>query len=179
MQRAHILDRSLDWTTAIAAQIRREREGRHLTQVELSLRAGIDRGYVSTLELGKHKLGFEKFMRILEVLDIEPADFFSRIGASRKTLRRARLNPALRRAPGENSYLRILGTAVCFERGYVFQTTLAKQVPMSRSALSALENGIGNPAIELVVRLVEAMGFEPADFFGHLTLNPSFEPHDE
>lgn len=55
----------------------------------------------------------------------------------------------------------------------ILQEVLAKDIDVSRSRLSAIETGSAkNPSIELLLRIVEALAMDPADFFGRVRGRP-------
>ena len=53
------------------------RERNRLTQVEVARRLGKPQSYVSKYERGERRLDFVEFVVLAEILDLEPAKFFS------------------------------------------------------------------------------------------------------
>jgi transcriptional regulator with XRE-family HTH domain len=53
------------------------REKAGLTQVDVAGRLGKPQSYVSKYERGERRLDFVEFVLLAEILDLQPADFFS------------------------------------------------------------------------------------------------------
>jgi len=60
------------------------REKNGLTQIEVAKRLGKPQSYVSKYERGERRLDFVEFVFLAEVLDINPADFFSDFSKRRR-----------------------------------------------------------------------------------------------
>ncbi|MBQ0931175.1 helix-turn-helix transcriptional regulator [Ideonella sp. 3Y2] len=54
--------------------MRHLRTRRKWTQVELALRADVDRNYISLIELGRNSPSVRMVFRLCEALDVSPAD---------------------------------------------------------------------------------------------------------
>ena len=62
-----------------AANLRRERKARGLSQRALAQLAGLDRTYVGSVERGERNVSIDNIERLAEALGIELADLFKRI----------------------------------------------------------------------------------------------------
>ena len=61
-----------------AANLRRIRHERKLSQEGLAHEAGVDRAYMSRVERGVTYVGLEIIGKLAEVLEVDPAEFFRR-----------------------------------------------------------------------------------------------------
>lgn len=50
------------------AELRKERE---LSQVDLALRAGLDKGHIARIELGRYSVGIDTLQKIADALDVK------------------------------------------------------------------------------------------------------------
>lgn len=50
------------------AELRKERE---LSQVDLALRAGLDKGHIARIELGRYSVGLDTLQKIADALDVK------------------------------------------------------------------------------------------------------------
>ena len=64
----------MDLRPVFAANIRRLRNERGLSQEVLAREAGVDRSYLARLEAGWHFVGLEVIGKIAEALEVEPAE---------------------------------------------------------------------------------------------------------
>lgn len=60
----------------VGANVRRLRTAAKITQAELANRIGVDRAYVSGLELGQRNLTIISLWRVAEALDVPIKSFF-------------------------------------------------------------------------------------------------------
>ena len=65
----------MDLRQVFAANLRRLRHAKGLSQEELAYEAGVNRTYMSKLEKGASFVGLEIIGKLANVLDVEPADF--------------------------------------------------------------------------------------------------------
>ena len=59
---------------AFGQALRHARTKRTWTQTDLALRAGVDRNYVSLIELGRNSPSVRLMFRLCDALDITPSD---------------------------------------------------------------------------------------------------------
>jgi transcriptional regulator with XRE-family HTH domain len=64
----------LEPNQAFGQALRHLRTRRKWTQVELALRADVDRNYISLIELGRNSPSVRMVFRLCEALDVSPAD---------------------------------------------------------------------------------------------------------
>jgi len=65
----------MDLRQVFAANLRRLRHAKGISQEELAYEAGVNRSYMSKLEKGGSYVGLEIIGKLSEVLRAEPADF--------------------------------------------------------------------------------------------------------
>ncbi|HTC10238.1 MAG TPA: helix-turn-helix transcriptional regulator [Acetobacteraceae bacterium] len=68
----------MDLWDLFAANLRRLRHAKGLSQENLAYTAGVNRTYLSKLETGASYVGLEIIGRLAEVLEVEPADLLRR-----------------------------------------------------------------------------------------------------
>lgn len=73
------LDWSLESERAFGDVLREMRRRRNLSQEALALEAGVERNYVSLLELGKNSASIRIVFKICAVLDILPSEFLKEV----------------------------------------------------------------------------------------------------
>jgi len=69
---------------ALAQQLRNLRRRRHLTQESLAERAGMDRSYLSGIELGKHNVPLDTICRLAWALGLDVRELLTTPAARRK-----------------------------------------------------------------------------------------------
>lgn len=72
---------------ALGQALRSLRTARKWSQIDLALRADVDRNYISLIELGRNSPSVRMLFRLCEALDISPSEFL------REVERRARSQP--------------------------------------------------------------------------------------
>jgi transcriptional regulator with XRE-family HTH domain len=72
----------MDLRQVFAANLRRFRHAKGLSQEDLAYEADVNRTYISKLEKGTTFVGLEIIGKFAEVLDVDPADFLR--GARKK-----------------------------------------------------------------------------------------------
>lgn len=65
----------MDLRQVFAANLRRYRHAKGLSQEELAYEAGINRTYISKLEKGGSYVGLEIISKLADVLRVDPAEF--------------------------------------------------------------------------------------------------------
>ena len=73
---------------ALAQQLRNLRRRRRLTQASLAERAGMDRSYLSGIELGKHNVPLDTICRLAWALGLDVRELLTTPAARRKGSRR-------------------------------------------------------------------------------------------
>ena len=68
----------MDLRQVFAANLRRLRHAKGLSQEDLAYEAGVNRTYMSKLEKGGSYVGLEIIGKLAAVLDVEPADFLKK-----------------------------------------------------------------------------------------------------
>jgi transcriptional regulator with XRE-family HTH domain len=68
----------MDLRDVFAANLRRLRHARGISQEDLAYSAGVNRSYLSKLETGASFVGLEIIGRLAKVLDVEPAELLRR-----------------------------------------------------------------------------------------------------
>ena len=68
----------MDLRQLFAANLRRIRHQRKLSQERLAHEAGVDRAYMSRVERAVTYVGLEIIGKLAEVLGVDPAEFFRR-----------------------------------------------------------------------------------------------------
>jgi transcriptional regulator with XRE-family HTH domain len=68
----------MDLRQLFAANLRRIRHQRKLSQEQLAHDAGVDRAYMSRVERGLTYVGLEIIGKLADVLGVDPAEFFKR-----------------------------------------------------------------------------------------------------
>ena len=68
----------MDLRQVFAANLRRVRHAKGISQEELAYEAGVNRTYVSKLERGATFVGLEIIGKLANVLEVEPADLLQR-----------------------------------------------------------------------------------------------------
>ena len=164
-----------DYVPMLASRVRSERKRLGFTQEGFARHIGMDRGYMGGVERGEHDLTFAKLMNVLEGLRATPTEFFRDIRLPHRESgdMRAPSGKSLRRSVSKmKSYSEMLGAAVRYEREVagVTQEEFAFRAGLARSYLSGIECGTRNPTFTLLMRILEGLGTEPADFFQHFPL---------
>jgi transcriptional regulator with XRE-family HTH domain len=75
----------MDWNGIVAANVRRLRIERKLTQEQLAHDAAIDLTYLGGIERGRRNPSVSVIGRIAEVMKVDPAELFTRDEAAQKT----------------------------------------------------------------------------------------------
>ena len=66
----------------VVSSIRRIRKEKKLSQLELSVRAGMSQSFIANLELGKKEPSVMTLIRIADALEASPRDFFPESSSS-------------------------------------------------------------------------------------------------
>ena len=66
---------------AFGQVLRGIRKRRHLSQEQLALEAGLERNYVSLLELGRNSASVRTVFKLAEALSVSVSEFMAQVGA--------------------------------------------------------------------------------------------------
>ncbi len=72
----------MDIREVFAANLRKARHAKHLSQEALAADAGIDRTYISALERGVYSATIDMVAKLAAILDVEPAELLCQPGRS-------------------------------------------------------------------------------------------------
>jgi transcriptional regulator with XRE-family HTH domain len=127
-----------------------------LSQIDLSVRADLDRAAVSFLERAERSPDLSTIVRVANAVGVKPAGLLQGIGHG----------PALR---GPRQTADHATPAACFGvnlrwargRAGVSQEALANDAEVDRAAISVFERGKRNPNLRTVLKLARALGLPP------------------
>lgn len=74
----------MDLRQVFAANLRRLRHAKELSQEDLAYEAGVNRSYMSKLEKGATYVGLEIIGKLADVLDVDPAEFLKSVKKPRR-----------------------------------------------------------------------------------------------
>ncbi len=137
--------------------MRHARREAGLSQIDLSLRASLDRAAVSFLERAERAPDLSTIVRVAGAVGVKPAALLSGIGPRDCTARGPRssaeeLTPAARFG---------VNLRWARERAGVSQETLANDAHVDRAAISVFERGKRNPNLRTLLRLARALELPP------------------
>jgi len=137
--------------------MRQARKAAGLSQIDLSLRADLDRAAVSFLERAERAPDLSTIVRIAGAVDVKPAALLKGIGPEDSAVRGPRgvggaLTPAARFG---------INLRWARERADISQETLANDAHVDRAAVSVFERGKRNPNLRTLLRLARALGLPP------------------
>jgi transcriptional regulator with XRE-family HTH domain len=128
-----------------------------LSQIDLSLRASLDRAAVSFLERAERAPDLSTIVRIAGAVDVKPSVLLKGIGPDGAAARGPRscegdLDPAAR-----------FGANLRWarERVAISQEALANDARVDRAAISVFERGKRNPNLRTLLRLARALELPP------------------
>lgn len=137
--------------------MRQARKGASLSQIDLSLRADLDRAAVSFLERAERAPDLSTIVRVADAVGVKPAALLKGIGPTGSAVRGPRgsgdeLAPAAR-----------FGANLRWarERAGISQETLANDAHVDRAAISVFERGKRNPNLRTLLRLARALELPP------------------
>ncbi|WP_209596947.1 helix-turn-helix transcriptional regulator [Ruegeria sp. HKCCSP351] len=64
----------------VGLNVRNLRSSRRLSQEQLALAAGVDRSYISEIELAKNSASIDVLERIADALEVDPKELFNERG---------------------------------------------------------------------------------------------------
>lgn len=149
------LDRQL---VRFGENMREARKRAGLSQIDLSLRANLDRAAVSFLERAERAPDLSTLVRVAGAVGVKPAALLGGIGPAGSTARGPRgsgkhATPAAR-----------FGANLRWarERVGISQEALANEARVDRAAISVFERGKRNPNLRTLLRLARALELPPA-----------------
>jgi transcriptional regulator with XRE-family HTH domain len=150
-------DRDLDEQLERFGQNMREaRKQAGLSQIDLSLRASLDRAAVSFLERAERAPDLSTIVRVAGAVGVKPAALLHGVGPA-STVRGPRcgedeLTPAARFG---------VNLRWARERAGISQEALANNAHVDRAAISVFERGKRNPNLRTLLRLARALEIPP------------------
>jgi transcriptional regulator with XRE-family HTH domain len=151
----HELDEQL---ARFGENMREARKRAGLSQIDLSLRAQLDRAAVSFLERAERAPDLSTIVRVARAIGVKPGALLAGIGPVASTVRGPRgsgevLPPAARFG---------VNLRWARERAGISQETLAIDAHVDRAAISVFERGKRNPNLRTLLRLARALELPPA-----------------
>jgi transcriptional regulator with XRE-family HTH domain len=149
------LDRQL---VRFGENMRAARRRAGLSQIDLSLRANLDRAAVSFLERAERAPDLSTLVRVATAVGVKPAALLGGIGPAGSTVRGPRDSgehptPAARFGANLRWARKRVG---------ISQEALANDAHVDRAAISVFERGKRNPNLRTLLRLARALELPPA-----------------
>lgn len=151
-------DRELDeQLVQFGENIRATRKGAGFSQIDLSLRASLDRAAVSFIERAERAPDLSTIVRIAGAVSVKPSALLKGIGFDGVVARGPRRPPQ-----AETAAVRF-GTNLRWarERAGLSQEALANEAGVDRAAVSVFERGRRNPNLRTILRLARALELPP------------------
>lgn len=138
--------------------IRNMRKHAGLSQIDLSLRANLDRAAVSFIERAERAPDLTTIVRIAGAVSVKPAALLRGIGVEGAAVR------GPRRASEASTAAARFGANLRWarERAALSQEALANEAGVDRAAVSVFERGRRNPNLRTILRLARALELPPA-----------------
>jgi transcriptional regulator with XRE-family HTH domain len=151
-------DRELDEQLVRFGENMREARRRiGFSQIDLSLRANLDRAAVSFLERAERAPDLSTIVRVADAVGVKPAALLRGIGPAASTARGPRgSGESLAPAARFGANLRWAR-----ERAGVSQEALANDAHVDRAAISVFERGKRNPNLRTLLRLARSLELPP------------------
>jgi transcriptional regulator with XRE-family HTH domain len=128
-----------------------------LSQIDLSLRANLDRAAVSFLERAERAPDLSTIVRVAGAVGVKPAALLGGIGPAAATARGPRISEE-GLAPAARFGINLRWAR---ERAGVSQEALAHDARVDRAAISVFERGKRNPNLRTLLRLARALELPP------------------
>jgi transcriptional regulator with XRE-family HTH domain len=150
----HELDEQL---VRFGQNMREARRRAGLSQIDLSLRASLDRAAVSFLERAERAPDLSTIVRVAGAVSVKPAALLGGIGPAASTARGPR-SSGEQQSPAAR-----FGTNLRWarERAGISQEALANEAHVDRAAISVFERGKRNPNLRTLLRLARALELPP------------------
>jgi HTH-type transcriptional regulator, competence development regulator len=148
------LDRQL---VRFGENIRGARRQAGLTQIDLSVRATLDRAAISFLERAERAPDLSTIVRIAAAVHVKPSALLDGIGSGVSAARGPRRLPQ-----GDTPAARFgINLQWARRRCGLSQEALANNASVDRAAISVFERGRRNPKLRTVLRLARALDVSP------------------
>jgi transcriptional regulator with XRE-family HTH domain len=149
----HELDEQL---VQFGTNIRAARKQAGLSQIDLSVRASLDRAAVSFIERAERAPDLSTIIRVASAVSVKPSGLLKGIGCES-----AVRGP--RSAPGVETPAARFGANLRWarHRAGLSQEALANEAAVDRAAVSVFERGRRNPNLRTVLRLARALEVPP------------------
>jgi transcriptional regulator with XRE-family HTH domain len=151
-------DRELDeQLIQFGENIRSARKQAGLSQIDLSLRASLDRAAVSFIERAERAPDLSTIIRVAGAVSVKPAGLLRGIGYESAAVR------GPRRAPQAATPAARFGVNLRWarQRAGLSQEALANEAAVDRAAVSVFERGRRNPNLRTILRLARALQLPP------------------
>jgi transcriptional regulator with XRE-family HTH domain len=151
----HELDEQL---VQFGENIRSARKQAGLSQIDLSLRASLDRAAVSFIERAERAPDLTTIVRVARAVSVKPSGLLKGVGVDGGAMRGPRQVP-----PDATPAMRFgANLRWARERAGLSQEALANEAAVDRAAVSVFERGRRNPNLRTVLRLGRALEVGPA-----------------
>lgn len=150
----HELDEQL---IQFGENVRGTRKRAGFSQIDLSLRASLDRAAVSFIERAERAPDLSTIIRIAGAVSVKPSALLGGIGFDGAGVR------GPRRPPEESTPALGFGANLRWarERAGLSQEALANEAGVDRAAVSVFERGRRNPNLRTILRLARALELPP------------------
>ncbi|HSZ70986.1 MAG TPA: helix-turn-helix transcriptional regulator [Solirubrobacteraceae bacterium] len=151
-------DRELDeQLVQFGENIRNARKRAGFSQIDLSVRANLDRAAVSFIERAERAPDLTTIVRVASAVSVKPSALLKGIGFDGAAIRGPRHAPAV-----ESSAARFgVNLRWARQRVGLSQEALANEASVDRAAVSVFERGRRNPNLRTVLRLARALEVPP------------------
>jgi transcriptional regulator with XRE-family HTH domain len=151
-------DRELDeQLVQFGENIRGARKQAGFSQIDLSVRAKLDRAAVSFIERAERAPDLSTIVRVAGAVSVKPSALLKDIGCDGPALRGPRRSPEAV-TPAERFGVNLRWAR---ERAGLSQEALANEATVDRAAVSVFERGRRNPNLRSILRLARALGVAP------------------
>jgi transcriptional regulator with XRE-family HTH domain len=137
--------------------MRKARRNAGLSQIDLSVRASLDRAAVSFLERAERAPDLSTIVRVAAAAGVKPAALLKGIGPPSSTARGPR-SSATELTPAARFGVNLRWAR---ERAGISQEALANEARVDRAAISVFERGKRNPNLRTLLRLARALELPP------------------
>jgi transcriptional regulator with XRE-family HTH domain len=150
----HELDEQL---VQFGENIRNARKQAGLSQIDLSLRASLDRAAVSFIERAERAPDLSTIIRVAAAVSVKPSALLKGIGFAGAAVRGPR-SPSEEGTPAARFGANLRWAR---QRAGLSQEALANEASVDRAAVSVFERGRRNPNLRTVLRLARALELPP------------------